>query len=134
MKKALFCFAGIALLICLCVGTAFAVSWSDLRIIAADGIFLGTLNENAYDSNSIYNEYGTYGSKYNAKSIFNQYGNYGSDYSSLSPFNQYSTSPPGLYDRQGNFCGTLSVNRYARGVTDQTYRYALQLKARRDLM
>jgi hypothetical protein len=125
-------FLTIAALFFIAAVSLFAVSLSELRIIADDGTFLGTLNENAYDSNSIYNEYGTYGSKYNAKSIFNQYGNYGSDYSSLSPFNQYSTSPPGLYDRQGNFYGTLSVNRYARGVTDQTYRLALQLKALRD--
>jgi len=112
--------------------SVFAISLNNLQIIADDGTFLGTLNENRYDLNSIYNEYGTYGSKYNAKSIFNPYGNYGSDYSSVSPFNAYASNPPGLYDRQGNFYGTLSVNRYAKGVTQETYRLALQLKALRD--
>jgi hypothetical protein len=112
--------------------SAFAISFSELRIIAADGTFLGTLNENRYDTNSIYNEYGTYGSPYSIQSIFNQYGSYGSDYSNLSPFNNYANNPPGLYDRYGNFYGTLSTNRYAQGVTQQTYRLALQLKAMRN--
>ena len=85
MKKILLT---IATLFCICGISLFAVSLNELRIIADDGTFLGTLNENTYDSNSIYNEYGTYGSKYSAKSILNQYGNYGSDYSALSPFNK----------------------------------------------
>ncbi|GHU12578.1 hypothetical protein FACS1894161_1120 [Spirochaetia bacterium] len=110
-----------------------AINLSELRIIAKDGIFLGTF-ENEYSSNSIYNEYGNYGSPYNSKSIFNKYGDYGSDYSNSSPFNAYATNPPGLYDRNGNFYGTLSVNRYAQRVTDYSYRLALQLKAIRDSM
>ena len=110
-----------------------AVSLNQLRIIASDGTFLGTF-ENEYSSNSIYNQYGRYGSPYNANSIFNKYGTYGSDYSDKSPFNQYANNAPGLYDRQGNFYGTLSINRYARGVTDDSRRIALQLKAIRDSM
>ena len=118
----------------ICGISLFAISLNDLRIIADDGTFLGTLNKNSYDANSIYNEYGTYGSQYNAKSIFNKYGKYGSDYSSLSPFNAYAANPPGLYDRQGDFYGTLSINKYANGVNDQAYKLALQLKALRDSM
>jgi hypothetical protein len=110
----------------------FAISISDLRIIAADGTFLGTLEDSRYATNSIYNKYGNYGSKYSSNCILNKYDNYGSDYSDLSPFNRYASNPPGLYDRQGNFYGTLSINRYASGVTQQTYNLALQLKAYRD--
>lgn len=110
----------------------YAISLNSLVIIASDGTFLGSLNENKYDSNSIYNEYGKYGSPYNTTSIFNQYGLYGSDYSDKSPFNPYTNNAPGLYDRQGNFYGTLSVNRYAQGVTQETYRLAVRLKAYRD--
>ena len=32
-------------------------------------VYLGCLNCDAYNSNSIWNEYGTYGSKYNSNSI-----------------------------------------------------------------
>ena len=35
--------------------------------------YLGKLNANKYDSESIWNKYGTYGSKYNSKSIWNKY-------------------------------------------------------------
>jgi hypothetical protein len=110
----------------------YAISLSELRIIASDGMFLGTLNQNEYDSNSIYNQYGKYGSPYNTACIFNKYSNYGSDYSDKSPFNPYANNAPGLYDQQGNFYGTLSINRYAQGVTQQTYQLAFQLKAYRD--
>jgi len=127
MKK-IFCFG---LLLC-SLASLHAISLSELRIIASDGTFLGTLNENQYDSNSIYNQYGKYGSQYNTTCIFNRYSVYGSDYSDKSPFNQYANNAPGLYDRQGNFYGTLSINRYAKGVTQETYRIALQLKAYRD--
>jgi hypothetical protein len=125
--------------ICMVLGLIFvtvslyAQNLSELRIMAEDGTFLGSF-ENEYSSNSIYNEYGNYGSKYSPTSIFNKYGNYGSDYSNLSPFNRYASNPPGLYDRRGNFYGTLSINRYASGVTNETYNLALRLKAIRDSM
>lgn len=113
--------------------SVFAIPLSELRIVAEDGTFLGTF-ENEYSKNSIYNEYGTYGSKYSSNSIFNQYGNYGSDYSQYSPFNKYSNKAPSLYDIKGNFYGVLSLNKYAKGVTDYTYKLAQQLKIMRDSM
>jgi len=128
MKKTLLIFV---LLLCSLI-SLFAVSLSELRIIATDGTFLGTLNENEYDSNSIYNQYGKYGSQYEKACIFNKYSNYGSDYSDKNPFNQYANKAPGLYDRYNNFYGTLSINRYAQGVTKQTYQLALKLKVYRD--
>jgi hypothetical protein len=116
----------------LITSSLFAISLNDLRIIASDGTFLGTLENDQYSTNSIYNKYGKYGSKYNSNCILNKYDNYGSDYSNVSPFNKYASDPPGLYDRQGNFYGTLSINKYASGVTDQSYKIAIQLKAHRD--
>jgi hypothetical protein len=110
----------------------FAVSVSDLEIIASDGTFLGTLDGGQYSLDSIYNKYGGYGSKYDPDCILNKYGEYGSDYSDLSPFNMYASDPPGLYDGHGNFYGTLSINRYALGVTQQSYNLAIELKAYRD--
>jgi hypothetical protein len=130
MKKKTFVFLGFVLF---SVVSLYAISLNELRIIAEDGTFLGTF-ENEYSSNSVYNEYGNYGSKYSSSSIFNKYGDYGSDYSDQSPFNRYASNPPGLYDRRGNFYGTLSINRYASGVTNETYNLALRLKAIRDSM
>lgn len=75
-------------------------------------VYLGCLNCNAYDSNSIWNSYGDYGSKYNSKSIWNKYGDYGGAYSDYSPFCRYANNPPVVVDKQGNFYGYLTINLY----------------------
>lgn len=75
-------------------------------------VYLGCINCDSYNSNSIWNAYGTYGSKYNAKSIWNAYGNYGSEYSSTSPFNSYASNPPVIVDKEGGFYGYFTVNTY----------------------
>lgn len=72
------------------------------KIIAEDGTFLGKI-EGKYSSDSIFNQYGTYGSKYSSDSIFNQYGTYGSKYSDQSPFNQYTSNPPKIYNVEGKW-------------------------------
>lgn len=74
--------------------------------------YLGCLNCNSYDKNSIWNEYGTYGNKYSSKSIWNAYGTYGSEYSSNSPWNAYGGYPPVVVDSEGNFYGYFTVNEY----------------------
>lgn len=60
-------------------------------------VFLGALNT----------------SKYDTESIWNPYGNYGSAYSNLSPFNLYANDPPVIVDYDGNFYGYFIVNKYA---------------------
>ena len=58
--------------------------------------YLGKLNASKYDSESIWNQYGTYGSKY----------------SSYSPFNNYASNPPVLVDKNGKFYGYFTSNKY----------------------
>jgi hypothetical protein len=65
---------------------------------------------NSYDSDSIFNEYGTYGSQYSSSSIWNEYGTFGSEYSQYSPFNAYSSNPP-MIIKQGQIIGYLSANK-----------------------
>ena len=129
MKKKIFVFVTMILI----SANIFAISLSELKIVAEDGTFLGTF-EDEYSAKSIYNQYGNYGSPYNANSIFNKYGTYGSDYSQYSPFNKYGNNAPWLVDRKGNYYGCLSINKYAEGVTDYTYKLAIRLKAMRDSM
>ena len=93
-------------------GSCFAISLSELHIVADDGTFLGTF-ENQYSTNSVYN----------------QYGDYGSPYSDNSPFNKYASHAPWIVDRYGNSYGRLSINRYASGITNQSYQLALELFA-----
>ena len=109
----------------------FPVSLNQLRIIAEDGTFLGTF-ENEYSSKSVYNQYCNYGSPYGSNSIMNKYGTYGSDYSDYSPFNKYANNAPWIVDGYGNTYERLSINKYASGVTNDSYKIALQLKALRD--
>lgn len=74
--------------------------------------YLGCLNCDKYSSNSIWNAYGTYGSKYNSNSIWNAYGTYGSKYNSYSPWNSYSNDSPVIVDKEGNFYGYFTINKY----------------------
>ena len=55
------------------------------KIYAPDGKYLGNLNNNRYDPNSVANPYGKYGNRYSPNSVNNPYGKYGNPYS-----NQYS--------------------------------------------
>lgn len=86
-------------------------------LVASDGQFLGQLSSNCYLSESVMNEYGTYGSKYSSFSIFNKYGTYGSQYNFLSPFSQYSLTPPKIFLR-GLFAGYLTVNNSIQNRVD----------------
>ena len=86
----------------------------ELHLYGGDGhnVYLGCLNCNNYNSNSIWNEYSSYGNSYSSKSIWNEYGTYGSEYSSYSPWNEYSTKSPIVVDKKGNFYGHFTVNEY----------------------
>ena len=75
-------------------------------------IYLGCLNCSNFDTNSVWNEYGKYGSSYNTNSIWNEYGTYGSEYNSNSPWNSYASNPPVVVDKQGNFYGYFTINEY----------------------
>lgn len=86
-------------------------------------VFLGCLNCDKYDNNSIWNKYGDYGSKYNEKSIWNKYGTYSGKYNDTSPFNKYASYPPVLVDAEGNFYGYFTANSYK----DKASKYKLAL-------
>lgn len=63
------------------------------------GKYLGNLSANQYDSNSVGNPYGRYGSEYSPDSIHNPYGQYGNRYSNDSPNNPYATNPPAIQSK-----------------------------------
>lgn len=86
----------------------------DSYIMAADGTFLGKLTSNSFDSESIFNEFGNYGSKFSTTSIFNEFSSYGGQFSSLSPFNSFTSTPPKIFIN-GNFWGYLTVNDFVSG-------------------
>lgn len=80
-------------------------------------VFLGKLNADCYDSESIWNEYGTYGN----------------EYSSYSPWNEYASTPPVVVDSRGNFYGYLTANefisqRYSSRLVDFICRHYKQIR------
>lgn len=75
-------------------------------------IYLGKFNASKYDSESIWNNSGTYGNKYNSKSIWNMNSTYGDKYSQYSPWNNNASNPPILKDERGKEYGCLSANKY----------------------
>lgn len=81
-----------------------------------DKTYLGKLTTNKFDSDSIFNEFGTYGSNFSIYSIWNEFGTYGSKFSIYSPFNQFSTTPPLMIDGNGNVLGRLSINSFVIGA------------------
>jgi hypothetical protein len=74
------------------------------------GIFLGNVNRNKFDADSLINPYGTYGNRFAAESIFNKYSQYGSPYGTESPYNKFSTTPP-VFVKDGGSLGYLTVNQ-----------------------
>jgi hypothetical protein len=75
------------------------------------GVFLGNVNRNRFDTDSLVNQYGQHGSRYSAESIFNKYSQYGSPYGSESPYNKFTTTPP-MFVKNGESLGYLTVNQY----------------------
>jgi hypothetical protein len=74
--------------------------------------YLGCLNCDTFDKNSIWNSYGEYGNVFSSKSIWNASSNYGSSYSTYSPWSSYASYPPAIVDQDGNFFGYLTLNTY----------------------
>ena len=86
------------------------------------GNYLGNVNKNPYDPNSISNPYGTYGSPYSPKSVNNPYGTYGSPYSSEGVANPYgSTNSPKAIGSDGEYLGRMNANKYDAESTSNPY-------------
>ena len=83
-------------------------------IVNNDGEYIGRIS-GIYDTDSIFNQYGKFGSQYRAGSIWNQYGKNGSEYRNNSAFNPYSLSPPKVI-KNNKVIAVLSVNKNLRGA------------------
>lgn len=79
------------------------------KLFASDGTFLGVITSNSYDSDSIFNDYGKYGSDYSSESIWNDYSDYGDEYNSKSAFNDCASEPPRIV-KNNKVIGYLTVN------------------------
>ncbi len=77
--------------------------------------YLGTIDFTNKSSESIFNEYGTYGGEYSSTSIWNEYGTFGSEYGSYSAFNEYTSTPPTIVKNK-SVIGHLTENEYQTGA------------------
>jgi len=84
---------------------------ANLYLVAEDGTYLGKLTTNEFDLDSIFNEYGTYGSKY----------------SSQSAFNDYTFTPPYIVTSDGTIYGRLTTNNFISGAISPYSIYAILL-------
>ena len=75
-------------------------------------VFLGILNASKSRTESIWNQFGTYGNRYSSKSIWNPFGDYGYEHSNFCPFNKFASYPPELRDKNGKFYGFFTCNIY----------------------
>lgn len=105
------------LLICVVGAVTFMTAQAQTKALLLFGdsdrkTYLGCLNCGRYDSDSVCNRYGSYGSRYSSTSIWNIYGSFGSRYSGESPWNPYASNPPAVVDKDGGFYGYLTANRY----------------------
>ncbi len=82
-----------------------------------NSVYLGCLNCNSFDVESVCNSYGTYGSSYATNSIWNEYGTYGSLYSSYSPWNSYSSNGPIIIGSDLLLYGYFTTNAYRTSRT-----------------
>lgn len=80
-----------------------------------DRTYLGAIDFTSPSSESIFNEYSTYGSEYSSASIWNEHGTFGSEYSSYSPFNEYTSTPP-IIVKNKSIIGHLTENEYLTGA------------------
>jgi hypothetical protein len=83
-------------------------------ILAQDSknTFLGKIT-NSLDSQSIFNEFGTYGSEFSTGSVWNQFSIFGNEFNSYSPHNEFSSNPP-MIIKDGKLIGYLSANKSIR--------------------
>ncbi len=88
-------------------------------------IYLGKLVTNEFDTDSIYNQFGTYGSKFSGSSIWNEFGTYGSEFSKYSAFNQFASNPPLIIDNKGDIVGRLTINEFTVGAIEPNSLYKL---------
>lgn len=95
----------------LCLAEEVCLLLNGASIIAQDdkNTMLGKIN-NSFNSESIFNDFGTYGNPFSGASIWNEFSSFGNEFSSNSPFNAYTSKPPMLI-KQGKIIGYLSANK-----------------------
>ena len=84
---------------------------------ANNSVYLGCLNCNQFDAESVCNSFGTYGSSFSTTSIWNSFGTYGSSFQSYSPWNSFSSYGPLIVGSNGLSYGYFTTNAFKANRT-----------------
>jgi hypothetical protein len=84
---------------------------------ANNSVYLGCLNCNQFNAESVCNSFGTYGSTFSATSIWNSFGTYGSSFQSYSPWNSFSSYGPLIVGSDGLSYGYFTTNAFKANRT-----------------
>jgi hypothetical protein len=93
----------------LSINSLFAFANDGLHLVGSDGVYLGKLTTDQYDSKSVFNEVGKYGNNISMTSIWNDVSPYGSSVSMKSAFNDVASKPP-LIIYNSEVIGYLTTN------------------------
>jgi hypothetical protein len=95
---------------------------SELLVFGGNGhhVFLGCLSCSKYETDSVFNTYGTYGSRLSPESLLNPHSDYGSRDSPHGACSPYATDPPVVADRAGRHYGRLTMNKSAEPIQNST--------------
>ncbi len=88
-----------------------------LQVVGRDHTFLGVVSNNQYESQSICNQYGSFGSPYSQTSVWNKYGKYGGAYSDMGAYNSNAQKPP-IVIQNGQPVAVLTKNLRLQGAYD----------------
>ncbi|WP_124981413.1 hypothetical protein [Nonlabens xiamenensis] len=101
-------FAGIILLNLLIGGLA---QGQEMHLYGGENhqVYLGCLTCERFQTNSIWNAFGEYGSSFSSTSIWNDLNIYGDPNKNYSPWNPLSTNPPKILNQHGKFLGYLTA-------------------------
>jgi hypothetical protein len=74
--------------------------------------FLGCLTCNEFARESVFNQFGPYGSRFSSTSIWNHFSQYGSQFSTNSACNEFATNPPRVINVSANTFVELTLNTF----------------------
>ena len=90
------------LLILAAVTLTATIASAQVQLYGSNGQYLGNLNSNRFDPNSVSNPFGRYGSQFSPDSINNPFSQWGSQFSPNGVRNPFATGGPGHFGSAGD--------------------------------
>jgi hypothetical protein len=115
-------FLSLAFTVMLASASVVAAQAGSPQLFTTDGDYIGNVNANQFDPNSIANPYGRYGSPFSPDSVNNPYGRYGSQFSPGGAANPYATTgTPRIFSPDGTYLGRYSANEFYSDSTGNQF-------------